>query len=146
MGGQVGTLHEMLSPHLLRRLKKDVLKQLPPKKEQMVRVEMSAVQKDLYKSILTKNFRVLTAGVVTVCVAGLLHVNLFTSLCRRTKIGRSISLKLANPLPTCVWKLVGTMTDVNVASPWPSMRSTALWAQQLLSECLFDMQARRRGS
>ena len=24
-------LHELLSPHLLRRLKKDVLKQLPPK-------------------------------------------------------------------------------------------------------------------
>eukprot|EP00803_Ostreobium_quekettii_P003791 evm.model.scf_714EXC.7 EVM.evm.TU.scf_714EXC.7 scf_714EXC:47239-61229(-) len=59
---QVGTLHEMLSPHLLRRLKKDVLKELPPKKEQIVRVEMSPVQKEVYKSILTKSFKVLTAG------------------------------------------------------------------------------------
>lgn len=30
-------LHRQLAPHMLRRLKKDVLKQLPPKMEQMVR-------------------------------------------------------------------------------------------------------------
>lgn len=59
---QVGKLHELLSPHLLRRLKKDVLKQMPPKKEQIVRVELSALQKDWYRAILTRNFLNLTAG------------------------------------------------------------------------------------
>lgn len=33
---QVAELHRQLAPHMLRRLKKDVLKQLPPKMEQMV--------------------------------------------------------------------------------------------------------------
>jgi SNF2 family DNA or RNA helicase len=33
----VAELHRQLAPHMLRRLKKDVLKQLPPKMEQMVR-------------------------------------------------------------------------------------------------------------
>lgn len=59
---QIAKLHELLSPHLLRRLKKDVLKQLPPKKEQIVRVELSPLQKDWYRGILTKNFLNLTNG------------------------------------------------------------------------------------
>ena len=62
---QIGKLHELLSPHLLRRLKKDVLKQLPPKKEQIVRVELSPLQKDWYRGILTKNFPNLTSGRAT---------------------------------------------------------------------------------
>lgn len=41
---QVKTLHELLAPHLLRRLKKDVLRKLPPKQEQVVRVELSDLQ------------------------------------------------------------------------------------------------------
>ncbi|KAA6426343.1 MAG: CHD3-type chromatin-remodeling factor PICKLE-like, partial [Trebouxia sp. A1-2] len=61
-GDQIAKLHELLSPHLLRRLKKDVLKQLPPKKEQIVRVELSPLQKDWYRGILTKNFPNLTNG------------------------------------------------------------------------------------
>ena len=62
---QIGKLHELLSPHLLRRLKKDVLKQLPPKKEQIVRVELSPLQKDWYRGILTRNFPNLTSGRIT---------------------------------------------------------------------------------
>jgi chromodomain-helicase-DNA-binding protein 4 len=36
-------------PHMLRRLKRDVLTQLPPKMEQLVRVELSPQQRALYK-------------------------------------------------------------------------------------------------
>lgn len=57
---QVGRLHKMLAPHLLRRLKKDVLKDMPPKKELIVRVELSPVQRTLYKALLTRNFEVLS--------------------------------------------------------------------------------------
>lgn len=46
---QVSQLHALLGPHLLRRLKKDVLKQLPPKQELMVRVELSPLQREAYK-------------------------------------------------------------------------------------------------
>jgi len=41
---QVARLHALLAPHLLRRLKKDVLRKLPPKQEQIVRVELSPLQ------------------------------------------------------------------------------------------------------
>ncbi|KAG1660273.1 Chromodomain-helicase-DNA-binding protein 1 [Nymphon striatum] len=55
-------LHKMLEPFLLRRVKKDVEKSLPAKVEQILRVEMSSVQKQYYKWILTKNYRSLTKG------------------------------------------------------------------------------------
>ena len=58
---QVERLHGLLKPHLLRRLKKDVLRTLPPKREQMVRVELSQLQKDYYRAILTKNYPVLAS-------------------------------------------------------------------------------------
>lgn len=53
---QVKKLHDMLGPHMLRRLKADVLKSMPSKSEFIVRVELSPMQKKYYKYILTKNF------------------------------------------------------------------------------------------
>lgn len=55
-------LHKELEPFLLRRVKKDVEKSLPAKVEQILRVEMTSVQKQYYKWILTKNYRALTKG------------------------------------------------------------------------------------
>ncbi|CAM0913118.1 unnamed protein product [Alopecurus aequalis] len=46
---QVEKLHGMLKPHLLRRFKKDVMKDLPPKKELILRVELTSKQKEYYK-------------------------------------------------------------------------------------------------
>ncbi|KAI7995163.1 CHD3-type chromatin-remodeling factor PICKLE [Camellia lanceoleosa] len=56
---QISRLHKMLAPHLLRRVKKDVMKELPPKKELILRVELSSKQKEYYKAILTRNFEIL---------------------------------------------------------------------------------------
>lgn len=56
---QVKRLHEMLGPHMLRRLKADVLKNMPSKSEFIVRVELSPMQKKYYKYILTRNFEAL---------------------------------------------------------------------------------------
>ncbi|XP_047157581.1 CHD3-type chromatin-remodeling factor PICKLE isoform X3 [Vigna umbellata] len=57
---QISRLHKMLAPHLLRRVKKDVMKELPPKKELILRVELSSKQKEYYKAILTRNYQILT--------------------------------------------------------------------------------------
>ncbi|XWS72736.1 hypothetical protein CRYUN_Cryun02cG0066000 [Craigia yunnanensis] len=57
---QISRLHKMLAPHLLRRVKKDVMKELPPKKELILRVELSSKQKEYYKAILTCNYQILT--------------------------------------------------------------------------------------
>ncbi|SCV00416.1 LAME_0G09560g1_1 [Lachancea meyersii CBS 8951] len=55
-------LHSRLQPFILRRLKKDVEKSLPSKTERILRVELSDVQTDYYKNILTKNYSALSAG------------------------------------------------------------------------------------
>ncbi|XP_044463556.1 CHD3-type chromatin-remodeling factor PICKLE-like isoform X3 [Mangifera indica] len=57
---QISRLHKMLAPHLLRRVKKDVMKDLPPKKELILRIELSSKQKEYYKAILTRNYQILT--------------------------------------------------------------------------------------
>uniref|UniRef100_A0A665TRK5 Chromodomain-helicase-DNA-binding protein 4-like n=1 Tax=Echeneis naucrates TaxID=173247 RepID=A0A665TRK5_ECHNA len=56
---QIKKLHDMLGPHMLRRLKADVFKHMPSKTELIVRVELSPMQKKYYKFILTKNFEAL---------------------------------------------------------------------------------------
>ncbi|XP_054157969.1 chromodomain-helicase-DNA-binding protein 4-like [Oppia nitens] len=53
---QVKKLHDLLGPHLLRRLKADVLKNMPSKSEFLVRVDLAPLQKKYYKFILTRNF------------------------------------------------------------------------------------------
>lgn len=47
------SLHKELEPFLLRRVKKDVEKSLPAKVEQILRMEMSALQKQYYKYVPT---------------------------------------------------------------------------------------------
>merc|ERR1712226_846892 len=58
---QVRKLHEMLGPHMLRRMKADVLKSMPSKSEFIVRTNLAPSQKKFYKSILTRNFDALRA-------------------------------------------------------------------------------------
>eukprot|EP00066_Takifugu_rubripes_P015753 XP_011605019.1 PREDICTED: chromodomain-helicase-DNA-binding protein 3 isoform X4 [Takifugu rubripes] len=58
---QIKKLHDLLGPHMLRRLKADVFKNMPSKTELIVRVELSPMQKKYYKHILTKNFEALNS-------------------------------------------------------------------------------------
>ncbi|XP_072314760.1 chromodomain-helicase-DNA-binding protein 3 isoform X2 [Eucyclogobius newberryi] len=58
---QIKKLHDLLGPHMLRRLKADVFKNMPAKTELIVRVELSFMQKKYYKLILTKNFEALNS-------------------------------------------------------------------------------------
>jgi SNF2 family DNA or RNA helicase len=48
-------LIDLLKPFILRRLKRDVLTDLPNKIELMIFHDLSKVQKELYKALLTKN-------------------------------------------------------------------------------------------
>lgn len=49
-GAKIKDLHDKLTTLMLRRLKKDVVKELPTKSERILRVEMSAMQTHYYKS------------------------------------------------------------------------------------------------
>ena len=53
---QVHKLHEMLGPHMLRRMKADVLKNMPSKSEFIVRTNLAREQKKWYRNILTRNY------------------------------------------------------------------------------------------
>lgn len=55
-------LHKSLQPFILRRLKKDVEKSLPSKTERILRVEMSDMQTEYYRNIISRNFEALNAG------------------------------------------------------------------------------------
>ncbi|GMI36818.1 hypothetical protein TeGR_g3260 [Tetraparma gracilis] len=58
----ISTLHKVLRPFMLRRLKVDVAKGLPPKSETLLMVGMSAVQKALYKKLLLRDIESLSTG------------------------------------------------------------------------------------
>ncbi|KAM0954320.1 putative calcium/calmodulin-dependent protein kinase chromatin remodeling ISWI family [Dioscorea sansibarensis] len=58
----VQQLHKVLRPFLLRRLKSDVEKGLPPKKETILKVGMSQMQKHYYRALLQKDLDVINAG------------------------------------------------------------------------------------
>ncbi|KAF2972292.1 hypothetical protein GQX73_g1300 [Xylaria multiplex] len=52
-------LHVAIAPFILRRTKETVESDLPPKTEKIIRVELSDVQLEYYKNILTRNYAAL---------------------------------------------------------------------------------------
>ncbi|KAM5380488.1 hypothetical protein ACJA88_004817 [Fusarium oxysporum] len=52
-------LHKAIAPFILRRTKETVESDLPPKTEKIIRVELSDVQLEYYKNILTRNYTAL---------------------------------------------------------------------------------------
>uniref|UniRef100_A0A667YPZ3 Chromodomain helicase DNA binding protein 7 n=1 Tax=Myripristis murdjan TaxID=586833 RepID=A0A667YPZ3_9TELE len=59
---QVQKLQGILKPMMLRRLKEDVEKNLAPKEETIIEVELTNIQKKYYRAILEKNFSFLSKG------------------------------------------------------------------------------------
>ena len=53
-------LHKAIAPYIIRRTKETVESDLPPKTEKIIRVELSDVQLDYYKNILTRNYAALS--------------------------------------------------------------------------------------
>jgi ATP-dependent DNA helicase len=53
----VSSLHAILKPFLLRRLKVDVEKDLPPKKEYLLYAPLTQQQKDIYQAIVSGQIR-----------------------------------------------------------------------------------------
>lgn len=54
------SFHAAIAPFILRRTKETVESDLPPKTEKIIRVELSDVQLDYYKNILTRNYAALS--------------------------------------------------------------------------------------
>ena len=52
---QVESLQRRIAPHVLRRVKEDVAKDIPPKEETIIDVELTTIQKQYYRAIFEKN-------------------------------------------------------------------------------------------
>uniref|UniRef100_A0A093VCX1 Chromodomain helicase hrp3 n=1 Tax=Talaromyces marneffei PM1 TaxID=1077442 RepID=A0A093VCX1_TALMA len=59
---KLAKLQNTLKPLMLRRTKSKVETDLPPKTEKIIRVELSDIQLEYYKNILTKNYAALNEG------------------------------------------------------------------------------------
>jgi SWI/SNF-related matrix-associated actin-dependent regulator of chromatin subfamily A member 5 len=58
----ISQLHKILRPFMIRRLKVDVAKGLPPKTETLIMVGMSKMQKQLYKRLLLRDIEAITSS------------------------------------------------------------------------------------
>jgi SNF2 family DNA or RNA helicase len=56
---RVDELHEEIRPYILRRLKEDVEKSVPPKEETLIEVELTITQKQFYRALYEKNVKFL---------------------------------------------------------------------------------------
>jgi chromodomain-helicase-DNA-binding protein 7 len=56
---RVDELHEEIRPYILRRLKEDVEKSVPPKEETLIEVELTVAQKQYYRALYEKNVKFL---------------------------------------------------------------------------------------
>lgn len=70
----IRNLHTSLQPFILRRLKKDVEKSLPSKSERILRVELSDMQTEYYRNIISKNYDALNAGATGSSQMSLLNI------------------------------------------------------------------------
>uniref|UniRef100_A0A4W3JTQ7 Chromodomain helicase DNA binding protein 7 n=1 Tax=Callorhinchus milii TaxID=7868 RepID=A0A4W3JTQ7_CALMI len=70
---QVQKLQAILKPMMLRRLKEDVEKNLAPKEETIIEVELTNIQKKYYRAILERNFAFLSKGAGQTNVPNLLN-------------------------------------------------------------------------
>lgn len=59
---QIERLHQVLKPYLLRRMKDDVEKSIPPLQETIIDIEMTNIQKTLYKALYENNKGMLMKG------------------------------------------------------------------------------------
>ena len=56
---RIDELHETIRPYILRRLKEDVEKSVPPKEETLIEVELTVLQKQYYRALYEKNVKFL---------------------------------------------------------------------------------------
>ena len=59
---QIDSLHKILKPFLLRRMKEDVEASIPPLQETIIDIELTTTQKTIYRALYEKNKTILSKG------------------------------------------------------------------------------------
>jgi len=55
----VNSLQKLIKPYLLRRMKEDVEGSIPPLQETIIDIEMTTLQKTIYRSLYDRNKNIL---------------------------------------------------------------------------------------
>jgi len=96
----VGELHAVLKPYLLRRIKEDVEKSLPPKQETIVEVSLTSAQKKFYRAIYEKNTSILFKGVKQSNQPSLMNVMMeLRKCCNHPYLCRGVEDLVLNEIP-----------------------------------------------
>jgi len=74
---QVDSLHSMLRPYLLRRMKNDVEASLLPRQETLIEIDLTSAQKQYYKAIFERNAEFLAGN----AVSSLMNIGFFLLCC-----------------------------------------------------------------
>lgn len=97
---QVAMLHDVLRPYLLRRIKEDVEKSLPPKEETIVEVALTSVQKRFYRAIFEKNTVYLFRGLKASNQPSLMNVMMeLRKCCNHPYLVRGVEERILSEIP-----------------------------------------------
>ena len=97
---QVAQLHSLLKPFLLRRVKEDVEKSLPPKEETIIEVSLTAVQKQFYRAIYERNTESLFKEVKASQAPSLMNVMMeLRKCCNHPYLNRGVEQLILQEIP-----------------------------------------------
>ncbi|CAN0150637.1 unnamed protein product [Ascophyllum nodosum] len=97
---QVAKLHAMLRPYLLRRVKEDVEKSLPPKEETIVEVSLTPVQRQFYRAIYERNTHFLFKGARPVHAPSLMNIMMeLRKCCNHPFLNRGVEERIMSEIP-----------------------------------------------
>lgn len=123
---QVANLKSAVAPHMFRRVKKDVLDNIPPRRELHVPVELSPLQCEYYRAMLTKNYTLLAGNAAKAARGTRLH-NMVVQL-----------RKVANH----PYLIEGTEPHQGVPEKLEALRVAASGKLQLLDQLLVKLRER----
>lgn len=96
----VAQLHAVLKPHLLRRVKEDVEKSLPPKEETIIEVALTTLQKQFYRAIYEKNTQFLFKGAKSSNQPSLMNVMMeLRKCCNHPYLIKGVEERILSEIP-----------------------------------------------
>lgn len=96
----VAQLHTLLKPYLLRRVKEDVEKSLPPKEETIIEVALTTVQKQFYRAIYERNTTFLFRGAKGRNCPSLMNIMMeLRKCCNHPYLVRGVEERILSDIP-----------------------------------------------
>jgi SNF2 family DNA or RNA helicase len=90
----------VLKPYLLRRVKEDVEKSLPPKEETIIEVALTSVQKQFYRAIYERNTSFLFRGAKSRNYPSLMNVMMeLRKCCNHPYLVRGVEERILSDIP-----------------------------------------------